>query len=655
MTQGCKSRLICGKIGLTALPARPILMPEKPSLNHPPTRISLLGLASAVLYGIITWLSKDFKLSVEPAERPLLTALLLFGAAFLIYLLACCEVWPSKRSLQDEDNSEDTKTNRDRGPSRHPLWMIVGFGILFRVIMVFSIPIQEIDLYRYILDGAVGNANVSPFEYAPMELIQAVDAVKNPRIQRPPRGTVFARSSEEKETLNQLASKIASQPGLEDCLNIIHYGQYTSPYPPISQAVFRVATAIVPEAAVERTWVFAMKATLTLFDVLTGFLIIALLRQCGLSDRISLWYWWCPLAIKEIANSGHLDSIVIFLTVAFAWLAVASIWPRGDKSESPRTLGSLFLASISAVVLAMAVGAKVYPLVLAPVWAICLIRRKGLIGLMPVFYFVVVAAYCSWPILQKTSLAEKLDLVTIDHKADDVLVSQHQQITPNPNVQITRRPKAGIEMFSRYWEMNDLIFMVVIENVRPYQPKGGTAPWFLVTTENWRTEFATSMVQKYEFADTNEFAFSYTRIVTLLIYVGLTFAFCIFAWQAKSADDMLRLFFASVAWFWLLSPTLNPWYWLWAMPFVVFSKRPAAWLLLSGMLLMYYLRFYFQNHFPNDFVGPTSYRGQLFFDFVVPWIEFCPVFAVLFYQSFFGSTRIFGTTQTPPTPSESIA
>ena len=633
-------------------------MPEKPSLNHPPTRISLLGLASAVLYGIITWLSKDFKLSVEPAERPLLTALLLFGAAFLIYLLACCEVWPSKRSLQDEDNSEDTKTNRDRGPSRHPLWMIVGFGILFRVIMVFSIPIQEIDLYRYILDGAVGNANVSPFEYAPMELIQAVDAVKNPRIQRPPRGTVFARSSEEKETLNQLASKIASQPGLEDCLNIIHYGQYTSPYPPISQAVFRVATAIVPEAAVERTWVFAMKATLTLFDVLTGFLIIALLRQCGLSDRISLWYWWCPLAIKEIANSGHLDSIVIFLTVAFAWLAVASIWPRGDKSESPRTLGSLFLASISAVVLAMAVGAKVYPLVLAPAWAICLIRRKGFLGLAPVLIFVVATAICSWPILQKTSLAEKLDLVTIDHKADDVLVSQHQQITPNPNVQITRRPKAGIEMFSRYWEMNDLIFMVVIENVRPYQPKGGTAPWFLVTTENWRTEFATSMVQKYEFADTNEFAFSYTRIVTLLIYVGLTFAFCIFAWQAKSADDMLRLFFASVAWFWLLSPTLNPWYWLWAMPFVVFSKRPAAWLLLSGMLLMYYLRFYFQNHFPNDFVGPTSYRGQLFFDFVVPWIEFCPVFAVLFYQSFFGSTRIFGTTQTPPTPptpSESIA
>ena len=638
-------------------------MPEKPILNRSTARLFLLGLASAVLYRIITWLSKDFHLDVPPAERPLLTALLLFGAAFLIYLVSCWEVWSSKRSSKNKGSSEDTETNRDSAPARHLLWMIVGFGILFRAIMVFSIPIQEIDLYRYIIDGAVGNANVSPFEYAPMELIEAVDAVKNPRIERPPHSTVFARSSEEKETLNQLASKIASQPGLEACLKIIHYGEYTSPYPPISQAVFRVATAVVPKDASERTWVFAMKATLTLFDILTGFLIIGLLRQCGLSDRISLWYWWCPLAVKEIANSGHLDSIVIFLTVAFAWLAVASIWPRGDRSENPRTLGATFLASVSAVVLAMAVGAKIYPLVLAPVWAICLIRRKGVLGLAPVLIFVVATAICSWPILQKTSLAEKLEktslpeklnLVTVDHKADDELVSQYRQITPNPNVEILRRPKPGIEMFSRFWEMNDLIFMVVIENVRPYQPKGGTAPWFLVTTEEWRTEFATSMVKKHEFADTNEFAFFYTRIVTLLIYVGLTFAFCVFAWRAKSADDMLRLFFASVAWFWLLSPTLNPWYWLWAMPFVVFSKRPAAWLLLSGMLLMYYLRFYFQNHFPNDFVGPTSYRGQLFFDFVVPWIEFCPVFAVLLYQSFFGSTRIFGATQSPPT-NESIA
>ena len=618
-------------------------MPERISLKSASTRLFLLGLASTVLYGVITWLSNDFRLSVEPVKRPLLTALALFGAAFLIYLLACCEVWPKRRL-----NRTEAETVGKRSTASHQLWMIVAFGILFRAIMVFSIPIQEIDLYRYIVDGAVGNANVSPFEFAPMELVDAVGALKTQPSQSTTREWVFARSAEEKEALAEVANKIASQPGLVACLNTIHYGEYTSPYPPISQAVFRVATAVVPENASERTWVFAMKAMLTLFDVFTGFLIIGLLRQCGLPDRISLWYWWCPLAVKEIANSGHLDSVVIFLTVAFAWLAVASIWPRRVKPENSSTSGLLVLSIVSAVVLAMAVGAKVYPLVLAPVWTICLIRKKGLIGLVPVLVFIAATAYCSWPILQKTSIAEKLDLVTVDHEADDVLVSQYRQIAANPKARILRRPKAGIEMFSRYWEMNDLIFMVFVENVRPYQPNDGTGPWFLVTSGDWRAEFATSMVERYGFDGTNDFAFGLTRLVTLLIFTVLTIVFCGLAWRAKSADDMLRLFFASVAWFWLLSPTLNPWYWLWAMPFVVFSKRPAAWLLLSGMLLMYYLRFYFQNHFPNEVVWPTSYRGQLFFDFVVPWIEFCPVFAVLLFQTLFGSTSIFRSDTVRP-------
>ena len=78
------------------------------------------------------------------------------------------------------------------------------------------------------------------------------------------------------------------------------------------------------------------------------------------------------------------------------------------------------------------------------------------------------------------------------------------------------------------------------------------------------------------------------------------------------------------------------------MPFVVFSKRPIPWILLSGMLFMYYLRFYYQNHYPNEFVAPTEYRGQLFFDFVVPWVEFCPVFALMIYQACFRTHHIPG-------------
>ncbi len=600
-------------------------MPLPFGMNRPSTRLILLGFVSAVLYGFISWSSFRFSSDVAFTDRPLLAVLTLFGAAFLLYLLACCEVWPNWKASENNQ-----KTTNENGSGRTLLRLIVGFGILFRCILLFSVPIQEIDLYRYIVDGAVGNANVSPYEFAPAELVRATDAlaVDTNAPGASSDGVLFARSSDEQERLARLASLIVSKPGLNDCLHQVHYGNYTSPYPPISQAVFRIAASMVPDNASHYVWMFAMKVALTALDILTGFMLIGLLRHCRLPDRISLCYWWCPLVMKEIANSGHLDSIAICLTVGFSWMAVAAIWPMASLQPDSSAANVFSLSSGAAVLLGLAVGAKIYPLVLAPVWAICLLRHKGAMGLIPVLVFAGVSVACTWPIVRTTSMARDLKLVPFDAQADEVLVVERRMEAGASKARVLRRPDAGIEMFSRYWEMNDLIFMFVVENVRPNQPTDGSEPWFLVTTESQRSRFARSVIQGFGL-ERNEFAFSFTRIVTLGIYVLLTVAFCFFAWRATSASDLLQLFFMSVAWFWLLSPTQNPWYWLWALPFLPFLKRPVPWLVLNGTLFLYYLRFHFQNHYPNENVGSTQYNGQLFFDFVIPWVEFLPVFAML--------------------------
>jgi len=83
-----------------------------------------------------------------------------------------------------------------------------------------------------------------------------------------------------------------------------------------------------------------------------------------------------------------------------------------------------------------------------------------------------------------------------------------------------------------------------------------------------------------------------------------------------------------IAWFWLLSPTQNPWYWTWAMPLVMFA-RCRAWLLVSGLALTYYLRFWLDFHFVETEVLGTPYTGAPFFDFVVTWLEFGPWFVLL--------------------------
>jgi hypothetical protein len=69
----------------------------------------------------------------------------------------------------------------------------------------------------------------------------------------------------------------------------------------------------------------------------------------------------------------------------------------------------------------------------------------------------------------------------------------------------------------------------------------------------------------------------------------------------------------------LLSPVGNPWYFLWLVPFLcVFPLR--SWLLLSGLLGLYYLWFYF------------VYRGAAETFRWVIWLEYVPFYSLLVWE-----------------------
>ena len=80
--------------------------------------------------------------------------------------------------------------------------------------------------------------------------------------------------------------------------------------------------------------------------------------------------------------------------------------------------------------------------------------------------------------------------------------------------------------------------------------------------------------------------------------------------------------FLTLAWFWFLSPTQNPWYWCWALPFVPFAKS-RVWYLVAMMTLLYYLRFWF-GHIKLDNAA---------FDIAVPVFEFAPILILLVLDS----------------------
>ena len=90
--------------------------------------------------------------------------LALLGAAFAVYLLAALIAarW---------------------APSRGQLGMIAGAALLYRLILLPTPPIQEVDIYRYLWDGIVVSQGINPFRFPPHTVGKArLGEVRDPQL-----------------------------------------------------------------------------------------------------------------------------------------------------------------------------------------------------------------------------------------------------------------------------------------------------------------------------------------------------------------------------------------------------------------------------------------------------------------------------------------
>ena len=338
-----------------------------------------------------------------------------------------------------------------------------------------------------------------------------------------------------------------------------HYGELPTVYPPVSQVVFAACAWFTPADSSVTLRMTVLKGVLVLFDLATLALVIALLRHTCRHVGWSIAYAWCPLVIREFANSGHLDSITLFLTTAAVYVAARAVFPK-KEDDTPAVTGPPTLAILAAaMLLAFGVGAKLYPIVLAPLFVVTVWRRFGLRQLVvAAVTFLLLATVVLLPMAARTQ---------------------------------------GLATFLGRWEMNDLLFMVVYENLRPQaETPPDRLPWFSIVSESQRDAIAEPVAAAFDLSPRRS-AFFITR--ALMAGVWLVVALTL-AWRAINTDeptDWLGACFLTLAWFWLLSPTQNPWYWTWAMPLVPFV-RGRAWLgpqrsgacLLSAVLAALSLR-----------------------------------------------------------------
>lgn len=524
-----------------------------PAESKPRIGIGTTGAFLSVVFAAIAILSPRFALGTADQQRPIVLVYALFGIAFALYLFAIRQA-----------------THQPVSAAR-----IMAIAILFRIIMLASTPILEIDVYRYIWDGNAVSAGVNPYEFSPQEVLDA--------------------NEESPADLRRLADRAASSSALKKILRTVHFGNLPSPYPPVSQAVFAVSASVTPDRATVETHLLIMRLLIVLFDLSTLWLLMLLLRRLSMPIGWAVAYGWCPLVLKEFANSGHLDSITVFFTIAAAYVLVRA----GSRA-----------VLVSAILLATATAGKFYPLVLVPVFAVTW-ARLGRQQANPKRATMGVAVY---------SVATCILLFPMF--AD--FTSPSQYVTGERN-------SDGIHAFIRYWEMNDFLFMLAIENLRPDELVKSSHPgWFVFIPNSIRANI-TSQGESLGLPRT-EVPFLAARLLTVLAYGLIVLWTCLRLWRAPSAPAFLRSCFASLAWLWLLSPTLNPWYWAWSMAFIPFAVR-REWLWVAGLAMTYYLRFWFQYHYGGQTVLETPYQGVDFFDYVVTCIEFGPWLILFWFQT----------------------
>ena len=455
--------------------------------------------------------------------------------------------------------------------------IILYTGIAMRLILVPSHPVQELDIYRYMWDGLVMTETGNPWRFSPA-LVQETDRHTGPI------------------ALQRLTRLRDTSSGIRDTLDRVHYAKLTTIYPPVSQAVFAMAALAVPQKATARTRLIVTRTTITVFDVVTILAILQLLRLVGKPVGWSVCYAWSPLVVKEFGNSGHLDAIAIcFCTWAIVF------WIAGLRRHSSTRL------AIAAGLLGLATGAKLFPVVLVPVVAVSVWRQMGFRSFACnglILTTVTTVSLCPMFVHRWTTPAMDTTLANVNQMNESKVGTR------------TLQTGEGIDEFLQSWKMNHFFFRLLEENLAPQSPA-----WFAITPEPLR-ETLTNPVSERLQVSSRRAAFLITRTITTLMFFAIAVRLCR---QSRNINHarLLCAAFLSLAWFWLLLPTMNPWYWIWAMPLLPFARH-RTWLLMSGFVCIYYVRFWFINSLNLQFVPGTMYSGPQFFQYVVVWLEYLP-------------------------------
>lgn len=203
---------------------------------------------------------------------------------------------------------------------------IIFTGLIARLILIPSSPILEDDFYRYLWDGAVTASEFNPYVLSPSQ-VQHHDP-----------------------NVPEKILKLSNQSG--EIINKINHPKIRTIYPAMAQIVFAISYYLFPFSFT------GWKLIMLIADLVLLFFLIRILRELKLPVSFVAIYWLNPIILHEFFNTGHYDLFVLlFVAISFYYFL---------REEN-------VTASIT---LALAVGFKLWPLILFPFYLRRLSKQK---------------------------------------------------------------------------------------------------------------------------------------------------------------------------------------------------------------------------------------------------------------------------------------
>jgi alpha-1,6-mannosyltransferase len=187
-------------------------------------------------------------------------------------------------------------------------------GIILRLVLFFSFPNLSDDYFRFFWDGLLASHGVNPFAYLPSEIVERSDLMI---------------------------------PGIDRLLyERLNSPDYYTIYPPWCQFVFMVS-AMVSKGNLY-VGVLIMRLFALAAEIGTMLLLYRLLPSFNKNLNAGLLYIFNPLVILELTGNLHYEVFMIFFTLLAVYLL-----------KQKKVL-------LSAFVFALAIAAKLLPLILMP-------------------------------------------------------------------------------------------------------------------------------------------------------------------------------------------------------------------------------------------------------------------------------------------------